>query len=61
MSAADAYYPLIITFLVLNSIVLGLRLYARVITKALGYDDALMVTAMVSSRCLVLQYTGISV
>lgn len=47
MTARDVYYPLIITFLVLNSLVVGLRLYTRVFSKSLGYDDALMVIALV--------------
>lgn len=47
MTARDVYYPLIITFLVLNSVVVALRLYTRVFSKSLGYDDALIVVALV--------------
>lgn len=47
MAVRDLYYPLIITFTVLNLTVVGLRLYTRVWTNSLGYDDALVVTALV--------------
>jgi hypothetical protein len=53
MAARDVYYPLVITFLVLNSAVVGLRLYTRVWSKSLGYDDAVLVLALVRpSLCL---------
>ncbi|CAK7234497.1 hypothetical protein SCUCBS95973_008957 [Sporothrix curviconia] len=47
MAARDVYYPLIITFLVLNSIVVLLRIYTRIFSKSLGYDDGLMVLALI--------------
>lgn len=47
MAVRDVYYPLIITFIVLNSIVVSLRVYTRLSTKSLGLDDALMVVALV--------------
>ncbi|KAG9253039.1 uncharacterized protein F5Z01DRAFT_637792 [Emericellopsis atlantica] len=37
--ARDAYYPLGITFVVLNTIACGLRLWVRILKRALGYDD----------------------
>ncbi|KAK4236353.1 hypothetical protein C8A03DRAFT_17001 [Achaetomium macrosporum] len=46
MAARDAYYPLVITFLVLNTAVVALRLYTRVWSKSLGYDDAVLVLAL---------------
>jgi len=50
MAVRDVYYPLIITFLALNTIVVGLRLYTRVWTKSLGVDDALVVVALVCTQ-----------
>ena len=47
MAARDVYYPLIITFLVLNSSVVALRLYTRVFSKSIGYDDTLIVISLV--------------
>lgn len=48
MSVTDPYYPLIITFLVLNILVVGLRVYTRVWTQSLGYDDALILLSLAS-------------
>ncbi|CAK7218036.1 hypothetical protein SEUCBS140593_003407 [Sporothrix eucalyptigena] len=47
MAARDVYYPLIITFLVLNSTVVLLRLYTRFYFKSFGWDDALMLVALI--------------
>ncbi|EFX00380.1 hypothetical protein CMQ_7382 [Grosmannia clavigera kw1407] len=47
MAVRDVYYPHIITFIVLDSIVVALRVYTRRDTKSLGIDDALIVVALV--------------
>lgn len=48
VSARDAYYPLGITFVVLNTVACGLRLWARVLKRALGYDDLALGISFVS-------------
>ncbi|CAK7212672.1 hypothetical protein SBRCBS47491_001546 [Sporothrix bragantina] len=47
MAPRDVYYPLITTFLVLNSVVVLLRIYTRFYSKSLGLDDGLMVLALI--------------
>lgn len=49
MGLRDAYYPLVITCLVVDGIAVGLRVWARSIKKAAGYDDFAMILSLVSS------------
>ncbi|EXK80666.1 hypothetical protein FOQG_14803 [Fusarium oxysporum f. sp. raphani 54005] len=47
MGLRDAYYPLVIASLVIDGIAVGLRLWARSIKKAIGYDDIAMMFSLV--------------
>jgi hypothetical protein len=50
MWARDSITPAMITFLVLNTITVGLRVYVRTaISKSFGYDDIAMLVAFVST------------
>jgi len=44
----DVYYPLGITFLILNTVGVALRYWARYIKKAVGYDDKALLVSYVS-------------
>ena len=47
MAPKDVLVGVQLLFLVLNSVVLGLRLFVRTkLNKAIGYDDYTMVTAL---------------
>ncbi|KAF4435944.1 hypothetical protein F53441_13372 [Fusarium austroafricanum] len=46
MAPRDAYFPLVISLIVVDSIAVGLRLWARSLKKALGYDDYTMTVAL---------------
>ncbi|VUC32593.1 unnamed protein product [Clonostachys rosea] len=46
-SARDAYYPVGITFMVVNAVAVGLRFWARGIKSAVGYDDVAMAVSFV--------------
>jgi hypothetical protein len=48
MGVRDAYYPVAITFLVVDGIAVGLRFWARGMKKAVGYDDVTMAVSLVS-------------
>lgn len=55
MWARDSIPPVMITFLVLNSIAVGLRVYVRsLMSKAFSYDDWAMLVAFVGLRCVTL-------
>ncbi|KAK8113501.1 hypothetical protein PG984_014027 [Apiospora sp. TS-2023a] len=47
MAARDAYFPLIITFIILDSIAVGLRFKVRNSKGAVGYDDFAMLLSFV--------------
>lgn len=49
MAVRDSYYPVSITFLVIDGIAVGLRFWARGIKKAVGYDDITMAVSLVST------------
>lgn len=49
MAVRDGYCPTVITFLVVDSIAVGLRFWARGSKKAVGYDDVTMAVFLVSS------------
>ena len=50
MAPKDVLVGVQLLFLILNSVVLGLRLFVRTkLNKAIGYDDYTMVTAFVSA------------
>jgi hypothetical protein len=49
MGLRDAYYPLVIASLVIDGIAVGLRLWARSIKKAIGYDDIAMMFSLVNN------------
>jgi len=48
----DVYYPLGTTFLMLNTVGVALRFWARSIKHALGYDDLAMMISFVSFQDL---------
>lgn len=48
MGARDKYYPIAITFLVVDGLAVGLRFWARGTNKAIGYDDVTMAVSFVS-------------
>lgn len=48
MTPRDSYYPLVIVFVVLNSIAVTLRLWVRYRRDAIGYDDLVLAVSFVS-------------
>lgn len=49
MAARDAYFPLIITFIIIDSIAVGLRFKVRNSKGAIGHDDFAMLLSFVCS------------
>ncbi|KAI5460388.1 hypothetical protein BGZ63DRAFT_246741 [Mariannaea sp. PMI_226] len=47
MAVRDAYYPIAISFLVVDGLAVGLRFWARGTKKAVGYDDVTMAVSLV--------------
>ncbi|KAF4954605.1 hypothetical protein FSARC_12045 [Fusarium sarcochroum] len=47
MGLRDNSYPLVITCLVVDGVAVGLRLWARTIKKAMGYDDVAMIFSLI--------------
>ncbi|KAH6886336.1 hypothetical protein B0T10DRAFT_608019 [Thelonectria olida] len=47
MGVRDSYYPVAVTFLVVDGIAVGLRFWARGTKKAVGYDDVTMAVSLV--------------
>ncbi|KAF5007780.1 hypothetical protein FDECE_5904 [Fusarium decemcellulare] len=47
MAVRDSYYPVVISFLVIDGFAVGLRFWARGIKKAIGYDDITMAFSLV--------------
>ncbi|KAF4473051.1 integral membrane [Fusarium albosuccineum] len=47
MAVRDSYYPVVISFLVIDGFAVGLRFWARGIKKAIGYDDVTMAFSLV--------------
>lgn len=50
MAARDAYFPLVITFIVIDSIAVALRFKVRSSKDAVGYDDFAMLLSFVRLR-----------
>lgn len=50
MGVRDTYYPLVISFLVVDGIAVSLRLWARRLKRAIGYDDIVMWLSFVRSN-----------
>lgn len=48
MCIRDTYYPLLIACLVVGGIAVGLRLWVRIVKKAIGYDDVVMLLSLVN-------------
>ncbi|WXC61486.1 hypothetical protein SNK03_007358 [Fusarium graminearum] len=46
MCIRDTYYPLLIACLVVSGIAVGLRLWVRIVKKAIGYDDVVMLLSL---------------
>ncbi|KAF5963234.1 integral membrane protein PTH11 [Fusarium bulbicola] len=46
MGLRDTFYPLVISSLVIDGVAVGLRLWARSIKKAIGFDDVAMIFAL---------------
>ncbi|KAF5703639.1 integral membrane protein [Fusarium mundagurra] len=46
MSLRDTFYPLVISSLVIDGVAVGLRIWARSIKKAIGFDDTAMIFAL---------------
>ncbi|KAH7215269.1 hypothetical protein DER44DRAFT_715607 [Fusarium oxysporum] len=46
MGLRDTYYPLVISSLVIDGVAVSLRLWARSIKKAIGFDDVAMIFAL---------------
>lgn len=47
MAVRDAYFPVVIIFIVIDSIAVGLRLVIRKSKGAIGYDDFAMLLSLV--------------
>ncbi|RFN50697.1 putative integral membrane protein [Fusarium flagelliforme] len=47
MGVRDTYYPLVISCLVVDGVAVGLRLWARRLKRAIGYDDIVMCLSFV--------------
>ncbi|KAJ4267253.1 hypothetical protein NW762_003357 [Fusarium torreyae] len=47
MGVRDTFYPLVIACLVVDGVAVALRLWARSIKKALGYDDVAMIFSLI--------------
>ena len=50
MGVRDTYYPLVISCLVVDGIAVSLRLWARRLKRAIGYDDIVMWLSFVRSN-----------
>lgn len=46
MCIRDTYYPLLIACLVVGGIAVGLRLWVRIVKKAIGCDDVVMLLSL---------------
>lgn len=51
MSPRDSYYPVVLVFVVLDSIAVALRLWVRHVKSAIGYDDLALAVSLVCSQC----------
>ncbi|KAJ4011146.1 hypothetical protein NW766_007784 [Fusarium irregulare] len=57
MGVRDTYYPLVISCLVVDGIAVSLRLWARRLKRAIGYDDIVMWLSFVRSNLSTLFFT----
>ena len=47
MSPRDSYYPVVLVFVVLDSIAVALRLWVRYVRNTMGYDDLALAVSLV--------------
>lgn len=47
MSPRDSYYPVVLVFVVLDSLAVALRLWMRYVRNTMGYDDLALAVSLV--------------